>query len=173
MKDDIVIIFVDRQDDQIIGVIIDAIDLLKAMSFPNSWGATNVGGRRWQIKGTYRENSIKKNITLSRFLLDIKNSSPVRFINGNQLDHRRCNLSVGYEEIQITKGNEYEIHNDVAFLKLNKRDGTDLFTQIDKEDLEKVLEKGTWFAEWYSDFNNYMVQNVAIIIRMEKSTERK
>ena len=28
------------------------------------------------------------------------------------------------------------------------------------EDLERVFEVGTWFAEWHDDFNNYLVQTV-------------
>lgn len=131
------------------------------MSFENSWGATNVKGKRWVIRGTYRENKVKKNITLSRYLLNIKDSSPVRFINSNQLDHRRCNLTIGYEEIQIIKGNEYEIKDNIAFIKLNKRDGSVIETKVDLEELEKILGKGTWFAEWHEDFNNYLVQNVS------------
>lgn len=173
VREDATIIFVDRPDGQIIEVLIDRNDLPKAMSFPNSWGATNVGGRKWQIKGTYRENKIKKNITLSRYLLDIEDRSPVRFINSNPLDHRRSNLTVGYEEVQITKGNDYEIHNDTVVLKLNKRDGTFLYTQIDREDLERVLDKGTWFAEWHADFNNFLVQNVSYFYTNSKKHRKK
>lgn len=173
VREDSTIIFIDRVDGQIIEVLIDTTDLPKAMSFPNSWGATNVGGRKWQIKGTFRENKIKKNITLSRYLLDIQDSSPVRFINGNQLDHRRGNLTVGYEEVQIVKGNDYEIKDDKVLLKLNKRVGTDLYTQIDREYLERVLEKGTWFAEWHSDFNNYLVHNVSYYYTDGKKHRKK
>lgn len=60
-----------------------------------------------------------------------------------------------------TKSNEYEIKEDVVYLKLNKKDGTIINAKIDTVDLEKVLEKGTWFAEWNKDFNNYLVQNLS------------
>lgn len=53
--------------------------------------------------------------------------------------------------------NEYEIDGKAAYLKLHKKDGTTINTTIDAEDLTKVLEKGTWFAQWHKDFNNYLV----------------
>jgi len=40
---------------------------------------------------------------------------------------------------------------------LHKKDGTTINATIDAEDLTKVLEKGTWFAQWHKDFNNYLV----------------
>lgn len=45
----------------------------------------------------------------------------------------------------------------VAYLELYKKDGTTINTTIDADDLTKVLEKGTWFAQWHKDFNNYLV----------------
>lgn len=53
--------------------------------------------------------------------------------------------------------NEYEIDGKVAYLKLHKKDGTTINATIDAEDLTKVLGKGTWFAQWHKDFNNYLV----------------
>lgn len=47
----------------------------------------------------------------------------------------------------------------MASLTVLKKNGTPLSTKIDAEDLEKVLENGTWFAEWHKDFNNYLVQS--------------
>lgn len=60
-----------------------------------------------------------------------------------------------------TKGNEYEIDGKVAYLKLHKKDGTTINATIDAEDLTRVLEKGTWFAQWHKDFNNYLVLTVS------------
>lgn len=58
------------------------------------------------------------------------------------------------------KENEYEIKEQVAYIKVRKKDGTIVDAKIDAEDLEKVLAKGVWFAEWHKDFNNYLVQNL-------------
>nr|WP_304220047.1 HNH endonuclease [Fredinandcohnia onubensis] len=161
IQDESTIIFINRPDGEVLEVVIDTEDLEKVKSFPNTWGATKVKGSRWLIKGTYREDQVKKDITLSRFILDVTDHSPVRFINGDQLDHREKNLTVGYQEIQIVKGNEYVVKDEIAYLKLKRRDGTTLTTQIDAEDLQRVLDKGTWFAEWHTDFENYLVHNVS------------
>lgn len=60
-----------------------------------------------------------------------------------------------------TKVNEYEVKENVAFVKLSKKDGMTIDTKIDSDDLNKVLEKGTWFAEWSKDFNNYLVKTLS------------
>lgn len=60
-----------------------------------------------------------------------------------------------------TTANEYEINGDIVYLKLNKKDGTIINAKIDTVNLEKVLEKGNWFAEWDKDFDNYVVQNLS------------
>ncbi|HEY5583845.1 MAG TPA: hypothetical protein VIK78_05055 [Ruminiclostridium sp.] len=44
---------------------------------------------------------------------------------------------------------------------MHKKDGTTINATIDAEDLTRVLEKGTWFAQWHKDFNNYLVQTVS------------
>lgn len=69
--------------------------------------------------------------------------------------------------------NQYEIKDNVANITVLKKNGTALNTIIDAEDLEKVLEKGTWFAEWHKDFNNYLVQNISTIIINGKTTSSK
>lgn len=43
---------------------------------------------------------------------------------------------------------------------MHKKDGTTINATIDVKDLTNVLEKGTWFAQWHKDFNNYLVQTL-------------
>jgi len=45
--------------------------------------------------------------------------------------------------------------------------------KIDAEDLRKVLNKGTWFPEWNSDFNNYLIQNFSDVTVDGKVHSRK
>lgn len=70
-------------------------------------------------------------------------------------------------------GNEYEIKDDKAILKLKKRDGLFIDAQIDKEDLDKVLNKGTWSPEWNKDYSNYLVQNISFNIADGKKLKEK
>jgi len=56
------------------------------------------------------------------------------------------------------KVNEYEIKGNIAYIKLSKKDGSSINTKIDADDLKAVLDKGTWFAEWDKNFNNYLVK---------------
>jgi hypothetical protein len=85
------------------------------------------------------------------------------------------NNKIKYENEQVEKtiGNEYEIQDNKAILKLKKRDGSFIDTQIDKIDLEKVLNKGTWSPEWSRDYNNYIVQNVSFCDSDGKKLKKK
>lgn len=71
------------------------------------------------------------------------------------------------------KANEYEVKGNVAFVKLSKKDGTTIDTKIDSDDLNKFLEKGTWFAEWSKDFNNYLVKTLSGSSQDGKYTKEK
>ena len=72
-----------------------------------------------------------------------------------------------------TKTNEYEINGKIAFVKLRKKDGTTIDTKIDSDDLDRVLEKGTWFAEWNKDFNSYLVKTLSSSSVNGKNTKEK
>jgi len=72
-----------------------------------------------------------------------------------------------------TKANEYEVNGKIAFVKLRKKDGTIIDTKIDSDDLNRVLEKGTWFAEWNKDFNNYLVKTLSSSSANGKTTKEK
>lgn len=60
-----------------------------------------------------------------------------------------------------TQENEFEFEDSIVLMKVFKKDGTELITKIDKNDLDTVKNAGTWFAEWHKDFNNYIVQNIS------------
>ena len=70
-------------------------------------------------------------------------------------------------------GNYYEVKEDVAYITVLKKDGTELITKIDLENLEKIKNTGTWFAEWNKDYNNYIVQNISSTKKNKKSKPLK
>jgi hypothetical protein len=57
------------------------------------------------------------------------------------------------------KVNEYEVKGNVVYLKLKKKDGSTIDAKIDADDLQMVLDGGTWFAEWHKDFNSYLAKH--------------
>lgn len=58
------------------------------------------------------------------------------------------------------KINEYVIKEEVAYIKLFKKDGEFINTEIDADNLEMVLNKGEWFAEWSKEFSSFLAQNL-------------
>ncbi|MHC1685113.1 MAG: hypothetical protein AB6733_19620 [Clostridiaceae bacterium] len=60
-----------------------------------------------------------------------------------------------------TTENKYEVKEDVALISVLKKDGSELIAKIDIDDIEKIKNTGTWFAEWNKDFNDYIVQNIS------------
>ena len=58
-------------------------------------------------------------------------------------------------------GNSYEVKDNVAYITILKKDGTELITKIDEADLALINDMGTWFAEWNKDYNNYIAQNIS------------
>jgi len=71
------------------------------------------------------------------------------------------------------KLNKYQTLDDITILKIVKKDGTTIDCKIDTEDLQRVLEKGRWFAEWNKDFNNFLAQNLGSYYIEEKKYRRK
>jgi hypothetical protein len=62
-------------------------------------------------------------------------------------------------KVNNSEVNEFEVNKNVAFVKLKKKNGSIIDTKIDAEDLHRLLEGGTWFAEWNKDFNGYLAKH--------------
>ncbi|WP_252229004.1 MULTISPECIES: hypothetical protein [unclassified Clostridium] len=69
--------------------------------------------------------------------------------------------------------NKFEINNKVAFITILKKNGEELTAKVDVEDLNRVKESGTWFAEWNKDLNSYTVQNISVTKMNKKSKPLK
>ncbi|QGU94597.1 hypothetical protein GOM49_05325 [Clostridium bovifaecis] len=72
-----------------------------------------------------------------------------------------------------SKINEYEVKGDIAYIKLSKKKGGFVDTKIDAEDLNLVLNKGEWFAEWDKEFNSYLAQNLNYSFAGDKKLKEK
>lgn len=70
-------------------------------------------------------------------------------------------------------GNTYEIKDNVVYMTILKKDGTELTTKIDESDLELITSMGTWFAEWNKDNNNYIAQTISKTKRNKKNKPLK
>lgn len=57
--------------------------------------------------------------------------------------------------------NKFDVKENIAYVTVLKKDGSELAFQIDSEDVERVKSLGTWFAEWNKDFNAYIIQNIS------------
>lgn len=74
-------------------------------------------------------------------------------------------ININYKSIE----NKYEIRDNIALISLLKKDGSELIAKIDADDIEKVKNMGTWFAEWHKDFNSYLAQNISSTKTNKKS----
>lgn len=69
--------------------------------------------------------------------------------------------------------NKYEIQGDIALISLLNKKGAEFIAKIDVDDLEKIKNMGTWFAEWHKDYNSYLVQNISLDKSNKKSNLQK
>lgn len=70
-------------------------------------------------------------------------------------------------------GNAYEVKNNIAYITVLKKDGTELISKIDEADLDLIKDMGTWFAEWNKDYNNYLAQNISKTVKNSKNKPLK
>ncbi len=69
--------------------------------------------------------------------------------------------------------NQFHIDNQQVKMTIQNKKGKALMALFDLEDLSKVQEAGTWFAEWHKDFNQYLAQNVFATSQKGKSKFQK
>ncbi|WP_246599358.1 hypothetical protein [Clostridium lacusfryxellense] len=94
---------------------------------------------------------------MQSFILDVHPKAPVRHINGDTLDNRKCNLEV-YNQNTI---NDYEEHDeDSVGVILRDRYGKEKArTIIDKEDLNRVVNNDYTWVLFKKDTEPYAVAN--------------
>ncbi|MEG1310952.1 MAG: hypothetical protein RR942_18055 [Romboutsia sp.] len=85
--------------------------------------------------------STKRN--LQSLILDTKNDAPIKHINGNVLDNRRCNVEV----LTLGTKNDYEVvdNDTIAVILKDKYGRFQAKALISSKDLNKVInDKYTW-----------------------------
>ncbi|WML48479.1 hypothetical protein RCG23_25170 [Neobacillus sp. PS3-34] len=147
--------------------LIDIEDLEKVKEFPNTWRYQKLGNRV-EVRGTITNNGIKKQTTLTKWILDFP-SKPIYFIDGNPLNNRKENLSFN----KPLKGNAIEVHDDVAYMSINRRNEEGLVIKIDSNQLD-LVKKYTWICEKKKDIDDYVVYTkIYDVSSSKKQTLRK
>lgn len=100
----------------------------------------------------------KEKQTLHSFILGAHAKAPIRHINGDTLDNRRCNLEIYNQNVGI---NDYEALDGetVAIILRDKYGREKTRTIIDKDDLDRVLNSGHTWVYYTSRGKNYAVSN--------------
>jgi hypothetical protein len=65
------------------------------------------------------------------------------------------------------------VNGYIAYIKVQKKDGSILNAIIDEKDLKSVLEKGNWFVRWQKDLNGFEVQILNEVLVSEKKLIKK
>jgi hypothetical protein len=154
IEDDYTIIFLRNAEGIVTGeAIIDTTDLPFIKEFPNSWRRQDIRNGS-EVRGTYKIDGLKKNITLQKYLLNFPTQT-IYHLDGDKLNNRRSNLSYR----KPLKGNEYIRQGDVSVMILVKRNGEKIEVTIDTEDIER-MSKYTWITEWHKEIKNYLINTV-------------
>lgn len=133
-----------KKDGTTINTIIDAEDLKEVLEKGNWFAQWHKDFNNYLVQSINEETvGGKKQIvkqTLQSFLMSVHTKAPIRHLNGDTLDNRRCNLEL-YKQDKV---NDYtELNKDTIAIilrdKYGKENGKAL---IDKEDLERVIGTG-------------------------------
>jgi hypothetical protein len=152
--DEYTIIFLRNSAGLITGeAIIDTVDLPEVLKFPNSW-RKQVIRETSEVRGTYKVDGKKVNITLQRYILGFPNQT-VYHLDGNKLNNCKSNLSFK----KPLRGNEYMTEQNNSSMILSKRNGEKIEVKIDTEDIDRMKEF-TWISEWHNDISNYLINTV-------------
>ncbi|WP_246577764.1 hypothetical protein [Clostridium psychrophilum] len=103
------------------------------------------------------EKKYRRKQSLQSFILDVHPKAPVRHINGDTLDNRRCNIEI-YDQNTI---NDYEKldENTVAVILRDRYGKEKTRTIIDKEDVNRVINNNRTWVLFKKDKEPYAIAN--------------
>lgn len=101
---------------------------------------------------------IKEKQTLHSFILGVHTKTPIRHINGDTLDNRRCNIEI-YSQNAVINDYEDVDSETIAVILRDKYGRKKERTLIDKEDLDKVINSGYSWVYYVNHGDHYAVAN--------------
>lgn len=161
IKEDIALITVLKKDGSELIVKIDAANIEKVKSMGiwfaewhkdfNNYIVQNIS----TTKTNKKSKPLKQN--LQSVILDINPKVPIKHLNGDTLDNRRCNL----EMVERNTKNDYEIINEdtIAIILKDKYGKPSSKALISKEDLNEVITDEYSWVEYKSHDNLAVVAN--------------
>lgn len=162
IKGNIAYIKLSKKDGSIIDTKIDAADL-KAVLDKGAWFAEwNKEFNNYLVQTVNYSSadgeSIKEKQTLHSFILGANIKTPIRHLNGDTLDNRRCNIEIFDHNTAV---NDYEnVDSDSVYIILRDKYGRKKErTLIDSEDLDRVINSGYSWVYYISQGEHYAVAN--------------
>lgn len=97
--------------------------------------------------------------TLHSVILDANPKAPIKHINGDTLDNRKCNIAI----IEKNTRNDYEIldENIISIILRDKNGKASSRALISNEDLNTVIIDGFSWIEYKTDGNIHVVANTS------------
>lgn len=117
----------------------------------NSYLAQNISS----TKTNKKSNPLKQN--LQSVILDTNPKAPIKHINGDTLDNRKCNIEI----VERNTKNDYEIidENTIAIILRDRNGKAFSKALISKEDLNTVLTEEFSWVEYKTHDNIHVVAN--------------
>lgn len=161
VKGDTAYIKLRKKDDKIIDTKVDTDDLKmvldKGLWFPE-WNKDFNSYLVQSLVYSADGKKSKEKQSLHSFILGVHPKTPIKHINGDTLDNRKCNIEVYNQNVVV---NDYEDVDaeTIAIILRDKHGIKKEKTLIDKKDLDKVINSGYSWVYYVSRGKHHAVAN--------------
>jgi hypothetical protein len=161
-KEDVTYLKVSKKNGTIIDTKIDTADLKTVLEKGTWFAEWSKEFNSYLVQVTNFSSVDGKNLkekqTLHSFILGTHTKTPIRHLNGDTLDNRRCNIEIYNQNTVI---NDYETVDSetVAIILRDKYGRRKERTLIDEEDLDRVLNSGYSWVYYLSQGEHYAIAN--------------
>lgn len=161
-KENITFLKVSKKNDSIIDTKIDTADLKMVLDKGTWFAEWNKDFNSYLVQvlnfSTVNGKTLKEKQTLHSFILGTHTKTPIRHLNGDTLDNRRCNIEV-YNQNAVINDYEEIDSETVAIILRDKYGRRKERTLIDKEDLDRVLNSGYSWVYYLNQGEHYAIAN--------------